>query len=155
MLPWNDPDQWRLLCSGEACPICLRGTPASLVVTLPSGHLVAPVRACLPGYCCLIHRRHVVEWHDLDAAEATAFDADLRRVSAAVPHLTGAVKINIASFGNLVPHLHVHICPRRPGDRFEGRPLDPGDAADVYAPGEHDSFVAKLRASLSQANGDQ
>ncbi|GMU38947.1 MAG: hypothetical protein AMXMBFR22_31380 [Phycisphaerae bacterium] len=118
-------------------------------MSLPATHVVVPRRACLPGYVCLVSRRHVVEFHDLTSAEASAFTADLLRVSAAVRPLRRAVKINLASLGNLVPHLHVHVCPRIPGDRFEGRPLDPGDGRDdVYADAEHETYVAALRLAL-------
>jgi diadenosine tetraphosphate (Ap4A) HIT family hydrolase len=91
----------------------------------------------------------VVELHDLEACAAAAFLADVQQVSSAVARLTGAAKINLLSLGNLVPHLHVHIVPRRPGDRFEGRPLDPGDVcADAYAPTEHGCYADALRAAL-------
>ncbi|MCG3129928.1 MAG: hypothetical protein FLDDKLPJ_00666 [Phycisphaerae bacterium] len=97
-----------------------------------------------------MYRRHAVEVHDLTNAEVAAFTADLLRVSAAVKRLRRAVKMNLASLGNLVPHLHVHVCPRSPGDRFEGRPLDPGDVCgDVYADAEHESYVAALRLALA------
>lgn len=153
MQPWDDPERWGRLCRGEGCPFCEPGRPEGVVLEMPTARLSVPAEACLPGYACLIHRRHVVELHDLSDAEAAAFMRDLCRASAAVKHVCGAVKINLASFGNLVPHLHVHICPRRPGDRFEGRPLDVADLdPHVYAPGEHARYVAQLRAALGETS---
>jgi diadenosine tetraphosphate (Ap4A) HIT family hydrolase len=149
MLPWNDPQRWQRLCSGADCPVCLAGRPADVVLELPTAYLTAPAAAILRGYCCLFHRRHVTEFHDLSPEDAAAFALDIRRVCAVVKSVTRAAKLNLASYGIVLPHLHCHVCPRWPGDRFEGRPLDFGDVrADAYAPGEHERYVAALRAGL-------
>jgi len=65
-----------------------------------------------PGTCRVIWRSHVAEMTDLNAADRQhlmevvfATEATLRRVCR--PH-----KINLASLGNLVPHLHWHVIPR-------------------------------------------
>jgi diadenosine tetraphosphate (Ap4A) HIT family hydrolase len=93
----------------------------------------APMR----GYACLVLRRHAVELHDLTEPEGAAFMRDARRLSAAVAAATGAAKLNYEIHGNTIPHLHLHVYPRYPGDPFEGRPIDPrAVAGPVYAPGE-------------------
>lgn len=149
MLPWHDAQRWARLCAGMDCPLCVRPL-ADVAWTLGSGLVRVPRVACLPGYACVVYRQHVVELHDLADAEAMAFLADVRRTALAVQRLTGAVKINLLSLGNLVPHLHMHICPRQPGDRFEGRALDPGDVqASAYQADEHARFVAALSAALA------
>jgi diadenosine tetraphosphate (Ap4A) HIT family hydrolase len=153
MWPWNDPEHWSRLRAGEGCPLCAVGQRSDLVVELPGSRVHVPPAACLRGYVCVVHRRHVVELHDLTPDAAGAFVQEVAEVSAAVQRLTGAAKINLLSLGNLVPHLHVHVCPRRPGDRFEGRPLDPGDAVtDVYPPNAHAAYLAQLRAALIPHN---
>ncbi len=151
MPAWNDPTAWNRLKNGHGCPLC--DWPLSDVIGQTPTALVRVARcAPLPGYVCLVLRRHAVELHDLPPAEATAFVQDVALVSAAVQRITGAAKINLLSLGNLVPHLHVHICPRRPGDRFDGRPLDPGDTvADAYAAGEHERFVRALTEALGES----
>lgn len=81
--------------------------------------------AALPGTCALFFRRHAVELHDLSAEEGAAFMRDVQRVSRALMAATGAVKMNCEVHGNTIPHLHVHLYPRYPGDPFENRPIDP------------------------------
>ena len=148
MMPWSDPQRWRNLCAGEGCPLC-DPQLTDVICELPTARVRAPSAACLPGYVCVVYRRHVAELHDLSPTEAAAFIQDVCRVSAAVQRLTNAAKINLLSLGNLVPHLHMHICPRRPGDRFEGRAVDPGDVcSDVYGPGEHAAYIDVVRKSL-------
>lgn len=152
MNPWNDPLRWNRLQAGEGCALCAPCEPAEVVWSTPAGWLRVPRRACLAGYACFVAARHVVEWHDLPAAAAADFLHDLNRAAACVKRLTAAAKLNLASYGNLVPHLHVHICPRVPGDRFESAPLDFGAVDEVYAPGDWETHVARLRAALSGAD---
>jgi diadenosine tetraphosphate (Ap4A) HIT family hydrolase len=57
-----------------------------------------------------------VEWHDLpETAQATLFDMSMR-CSKALSHLAEADKMNVASLGNMVRQLHVHIIARHQGD---------------------------------------
>jgi diadenosine tetraphosphate (Ap4A) HIT family hydrolase len=146
--PWSSPSGWQRLRRGVDCPLCDPGALADVVVRLPSTLVRVPRSACLPGYACVIHARHAVELHDLGSEEAAAFMRDVCSVSHVVERVTGAAKVNLLSLGNLVPHLHVHVCPRRPGDRFDGLPLDPGHVAEVYRAGEHERFVAELLHGL-------
>ena len=70
-----------------------------------------------PGYCRVICNRHVREMTDL---EASARDRVMRVVFAAEEAVRGVMrpdKINLASFGNMVPHLHWHVIPRFVNDR--------------------------------------
>mgnify|MGYP000539576971 CR=1 FL=1 len=146
--PWHDAERWERLRRGEGCPLCGTGL-TDVVAELPTSWVRVPAAASVRGYACVIHRTHVVEWHELDPTAAAAFLADVNRVSRAVAAATDAAKINLLSLGNLVPHLHVHVCPRRRGDRWEGRVLDPGSAAEVLEPEEHAAYVATLRAALA------
>jgi diadenosine tetraphosphate (Ap4A) HIT family hydrolase len=126
----------------------MRGEPLHIVAELPASWLTMPERAALPGYVCLVSRIHAVELHDLSDDEAVAFMRDARRVSAAVSRVTGAVKLNYEIHGNVLPHLHMHFFPRRVGDRFVGRPIDPSIAEPVYAAGEHEALRKHLLHAL-------
>lgn len=68
------------------------------------------------GFCRVIWRVHVKEMTDLAPAERH----DLMSVVFAVEQVLREVlqpdKINLASLGNQVPHLHWHVIPRFAGD---------------------------------------
>ncbi len=152
MSAWGDPDKWAALRRGEGCPLCDIG-PKSVVAELTTSILTISPTPALKGHCCLVFRRHAPELHDLSPDKAAAFMRDMRAVSLAVESTNpDALKINWLSFGNVVPHLHVHFFPRRMGDRFDGRPVDPSvqDSA-AYAVGEFDNYIAKLRAALKRS----
>ena len=106
------------------------------------------------GYAWLPVRRHVIELHDLTEAEGAALMRDIRRVSRAIAAATGAVKLNIELHGNTVPHLHLHVFPRYPGDPFEGAPLNPkAITTPVYGPGLFESLRARVLEELAR-DGD-
>lgn len=65
-----------------------------------------------PGFCRVILKRHVKEMTDLDIAGRQQLMAVVFGVEAVVRALFHPDKVNLASFGNMVPHLHWHIIPR-------------------------------------------
>ncbi len=149
---WNDPQRWSVLCTGEACPICLRKEPLDLVARLESSWVTMGELGPVRGYVCLVSQTHAVELHDLPETDASAFMRDVQRVSKAVASVTRAVKMNYEIHGNSIPHLHMHFFPRYRGDQFEGQPINPKLVVQpVYAPGEferiRDAFVVALGAN--------
>ncbi len=124
-----------------------RGT----ITELESGYLTTQREQTLPGYCCLVFGRHAAEIHELDENEARIFMRDMRRVGRAVQKVTGAVKMNLELHGNTIPHLHVYFYPRRPGDRFEGGPVDARREPLVLGEEEFGRFVSGLRTTLRES----
>jgi diadenosine tetraphosphate (Ap4A) HIT family hydrolase len=154
MSRWTNANEWADLVSGARCPVCRDGGPRDALLDLEVTTLSVPGDGPMHGYCVLMLRRHAVELHDLSEGEGAALMRDVQRVSRAVQRLTGAVKMNYEVHGNTVPHLHVHLFPRYPGDPFEGGPVDPhAVAAPAYAPGQAETFRARLRATLAEPAG--
>ncbi len=154
MSAWNDPDRWKALCSGSACPICLRKEPLDVVARLEAAWITMQEAAPVRGYACLVSRIHAVELHDLPEDIARSFMSDAQRVSRALQRATAAVKMNYEIHGNSIPHLHLHFFPRYRGDRFEGKPIDPRLVIEpVYGAGEfqkiRDTFLDHLRSSAA------
>lgn len=69
-----------------------------------------------PGFCRVIWNAHVKEMTDLSAAERAAFMDALWQVEAAVREVMRPDKMNVASLGNMTPHLHWHVIPRYADD---------------------------------------
>ena len=83
MNKWNSTE-WKALCSGEACPICLSGKPFGIVAELNATYLTSSPDSPMRGYCCLVLKRHAVELYELSADEACALMRDIQRVFEAV-----------------------------------------------------------------------
>ena len=65
-----------------------------------------------PGFCRVILNRHAKEMTDLAASERLQLMAIVFAVESTVRLVVKPDKINLASLGNAVPHLHWHIIPR-------------------------------------------
>jgi diadenosine tetraphosphate (Ap4A) HIT family hydrolase len=70
-----------------------------------------------PGFCRVILKRHVREMTDLDAATRQRLMRVVFAAEQALRELMQPVKINLASLGNQVPHLHWHVIARFADDR--------------------------------------
>jgi len=76
-----------------------------------------------PGYCRVILRRHATEMTDLPRAERDEFMAVVFAVEEAIRETMRAEKMNLASLGNMTPHLHWHVVPRFADDRHYPGPI--------------------------------
>lgn len=105
-----------------------------------------------PGFCRIIWTTHVRELTDLDEADRQYFLHVVFTVEKILRELLAPDKINLASLGNQVPHLHWHVIPRFSDDahfpdpvwavrRREGMP-------HVV---DHDAVAAALGARLGAA----
>ncbi len=65
-----------------------------------------------PGFCRVILNRHVKEMTDLGQQERERLMNAVWRTEQAVRDTMQPDKINLASLGNVVPHLHWHVVPR-------------------------------------------
>lgn len=106
--------------------------------------------ARFPGRCVLVLDEHATLIEDLPLEQARDLAHDVRRAAAAIRAASGARRINYAAFGNVVPHVHVHLIPRH-GD-WETAPAatawDHPEPETKLAPAEADRLVAAIRAAL-------
>ena len=70
----------------------------------------------IPGYIRLITNRHIKEISDLEDNEAVEIILAIKKIEKILLKHSKADKINVASLGNMVPHLHFHIIPRYKND---------------------------------------
>lgn len=76
-----------------------------------------------PGFCRVVWQEHVSEMSDLSGSEQRHLCSVVNAVESALRTLVRPDKINLASLGNLVPHLHWHVIPRWRDDRHFPRPI--------------------------------
>jgi len=70
-----------------------------------------------PGFCRVILERHVSEMTDLNPPERTRLMDAVFATEEALREVLRPDKINLASLGNAVPHLHWHVIARYGDDR--------------------------------------
>ncbi len=76
-----------------------------------------------PGFCRVIWNRHVKEMTDLNNEEQHALMNVVFTVESAIREVMQPDKINLASLGNMTPHLHWHIIPRYALDKHFPNPI--------------------------------
>ncbi len=79
--------------------------------------------AAFPGFCRVVWHRHVAEMSALAADEASHVMAVVLATERALRRIVQPDKINLASLGNLVPHLHWHVIPRWTDDSHFPSPI--------------------------------
>lgn len=117
--------------AGDGCPMCTNDYAADDIgrgILLRRGEVANAYlwrSGSLRGYCVLIHRGapHVAEPTDLSEADAAAYWRDTLALGRALTAFYEPVKLNFSTLGNVVPHLHSHICPRYATDPAPGGPL--------------------------------
>ncbi|MEQ7129342.1 HIT family protein [Actinopolymorpha sp. B11F2] len=120
---WSRPQDWQDRKSTAACPICRDGGPTNVLVEFAASVACAGPSAPLPGYVCMVARRHVVEPFELPGLELRQFWDEAMLVARALNTLFTPAKINYEIHGNTMPHLHMHLHPRFAGDPYVGGPI--------------------------------
>jgi diadenosine tetraphosphate (Ap4A) HIT family hydrolase len=98
-----------------ACPLC-HIDRSSVIWSDRFCRVIIVDDADYPGYCRLIWRTHVRELTDLPVLQRAHCMRVVFAIEQAVRRVLNPDKVNLASFGNMVPHLHWHIIPRFIGD---------------------------------------
>ena len=76
-----------------------------------------------PGFCRVIWQEHAREMTDLSPADRAELMAAVWEVEAAIREVMQPDKVNLASLGNVVPHLHWHVIPRFERDAHFPAPI--------------------------------
>jgi len=76
-----------------------------------------------PGYVQVVTNQHIKEVSDLSTAHALKIFALVLNLEQQIRQLYNPDKINIASLGNVVAHVHFHIIPRYAQDRHFPNPI--------------------------------
>lgn len=76
-----------------------------------------------PGFCRVILNQHIKEMSDLKAPQRERLMTVVFMVEEAVRDVMQPDKINLASLGNMTPHMHWHVIPRYKRDRHFPHPI--------------------------------
>ena len=82
----------------------------------------------------LILNEHIGELSDLSKEDANAMFVALYQIEKTMRFIVSPDKVNVASLGNVVPHLHWHIIPRFFNDKHFPNPIWGGVVNRDYIP---------------------
>jgi len=100
-----------------------------------------------PGLCRVIWDRHIKEMTDLKSAERERLMRVVFALARALIRVVEPDKINVASLGNRVPHVHWHVIPRFLDDPHFPNPIW-GAKVRQGAHSLPDDFSMRMRKAL-------
>ena len=136
------------LCSTDGGMLVLRNDDLRVVLVDDADH---------PGFSRVIWNAHVREMTDLQQPQIARLMDAVFAVEHAVRTVLAPHKINLASLGNLTPHLHWHVIPRYETDAHFPRPVwaerlrEEEAAARAARRARLDALAAEIRARLPAA----
>jgi len=101
-----------------SCPLC---SPLNEDIIYQNDFLRVILVDDIPGYIRVITQKHIKEFSELSDEEAVNLMLTVKKIEKILIDELNPDKVNIASLGNMVPHLHIHIIPR-----FQNDPWWPG-----------------------------
>ncbi len=104
------------LCDGDGGELLFRD--AKLRVVAVTGQ-----EAVYQGFCRVIWNAHVKELTDLTRDDRNRIMDAIYRVETALRSSLNPDKMNVASLGNMTPHLHWHVIPRFQSDPAFPKPI--------------------------------
>ena len=111
-----------LSASVPGCELC-DTDGGEVIVTTPELRVVLFDDARYPGFCRVIWTAHASEMTDLVPAQRSTLMMAVCRVELALREVMAPHKINLASLGNMTPHLHWHVIPRFADDAHYPSPI--------------------------------
>ena len=103
------------------CELCDLSVPA--VVDNDKFAVILVDDANYPGFARVIWKDHVREVSDLADADRLLLNDAVWKLELAVREVMQPLKVNVASLGNVVPHLHWHVIPRYADDAHFPAPV--------------------------------
>jgi diadenosine tetraphosphate (Ap4A) HIT family hydrolase len=110
--------------------------------------VVAAGERLYPGFCRVILARHVREMSDLAPAERTRLMGVVFTVEEAVREAMSPDKMNVASLGNMTPHVHWHVIPRFRDDAHFPTPVWGAPQREATAVAQREAGAARIAAIL-------
>ena len=130
------------------CAIAAGDVPASMVWRDDNVAAFLDARPLFKGHVLVVPRAHVPTLYDMPAAALGTLFAAVQRTARAVEAGLGAEGTFVAMNNRVsqsVPHLHVHVVPRKKKDGLRGFFWPRVPYADDA---ERESFAARIRAAL-------
>ncbi len=125
------------LCTQDGGILIVRTDKLRVIRALDEDH---------PAFYRVIWNDHVAEWTDLIPENRSHIMQTVAKVETVLREALSPTKINLASLGNMVPHLHWHVIAR-----FD---WDARWPAPVWAPKQREVSDAASRLALPMAQLD-
>lgn len=101
------------------------------------------------GRCVVALDEHYTEMHQIPEEKLSRFMKVVAKVSSAVSKLFKADKINYAVYGDLVPHFHFHIVPKKKDELQWGKPFTDDIEKRFLSDEEYSKYIKLIYEKLN------
>lgn len=115
-------------------------------LTLCQVRLISDQR--FPWLLLIPQRPDITELHELNADDYTQLFAEIRQLAAPFQRLYQADKLNVATLGNMVPQLHLHLVARHSEDAAWPGPVWGNGQAIPYSEEDLTKHIHRIRDQL-------
>ena len=131
----------------QSCELC-QETGGTLLWQDAQCRIVLVADADYPGFCRVIWSGHVKEMTDLDEPDRLHLMSVVFSTEHVIRTVMNPDKINLASLGNMTPHLHWHVIPRFRQDPHFPQPVWATRQRDAASAWAQDELVTRLKQAL-------
>jgi diadenosine tetraphosphate (Ap4A) HIT family hydrolase len=110
------------MAAADACELCTVDG-GELIVRREKWRIVRVADAAFPAFYRVIWNRHIGELSDLSPADRSLCLETVVAVEQVLRQQLAPTKINLASLGNVTPHLHWHVIARFDWDSHFPQPI--------------------------------
>ena len=103
----------------------------------------------LPGRCIVAYKEHKTEYFQLNSEANAGFFAEVSLTAQAIKNIFNPDKINYATYGDLVPHVHVHLVPKYKDKIFWGGPFQ-DEPKETLSDSRYNDIIKKIKAELDK-----
>ncbi len=96
----------------QPCPLCQTAAADDIIIATPQYRVVWANEVGYPCFVRVVWTAHLAEMTQLSTVERSTLMSAVFAVEQAMRTVLNPAKINLASFGNFVPHIHWHVVPR-------------------------------------------
>ena len=101
------------------------------------------------GRCIVAYNHHVKELFELDEKELELYTKDIAKAAAAMNKAFSPDKINYATYGDSVPHIHFHLVPKYIGGTSWGQSFEMSPKDKVFLNDEeYKNMINLIKESL-------
>ncbi len=100
------------------------------------------------GRCVVALKQHKTEYFQLSPEENAGYFAEVARVASAINEVYKPAKINYATFGDFVPHVHVHIVPKYEGGLQWGEAFHDDVPKQLLSDAAYEEIIGALKEQI-------
>lgn len=100
------------------------------------------------GRCIVALNRHDTELFNLSPEERNAYIADVSRAAKAIFKAFNVSKMNYGTYGDTMPHVHMHLVPKYEGGENWGSTFEMNPKKTYLSEEEYQEVINKIKANL-------